>query len=226
VGEGAGLRRDELVAAIADRVGAIHRPHPVRLGVDGPDTAGKTTLAEELAAGLRERERGVIRASIDGFHRPRSERYRQGPESPLGYYEDSFDYERLRDALLDPLGERGNRLYRTRVFDYRTDQPVRSQLLKAAADAILIFDGVFLLRPGLADAWDFRVFVSVDFDEIVRRARIRDADLFGSSDEAEQRYRTRYLPAQQHYLQTVHPDQLADVVIDNDDPARPHMRVR
>jgi uridine kinase len=68
--------------------------------------------------------------------------------------------------------------------------------------------------------------VSADFDEIVRRARIRDADLFGSSDEAEQRYRTRYLPAQQHYLQTVRPSQLADVVIDNDDPSRPRMRVR
>lgn len=181
---------------------------------------------EELATALRKREREVIRASIDGFHRPRIERYRQGPESPLGYYDDSFNYQRLRAALLDPLGERGNRLYRTRVFDCRADQPVHSRLLKAPADAILIFDGVFLLRPELADVWDFRVFVSADFDEIVRRARIRDADLFGSSDEAEQRYRTRYLPAQQHYLQTVRPSQPADVVIDNDDPSRPRMRVR
>lgn len=226
VAEVAGVRRDELVAAIADLVDAVDCAHPVRLAVDGPDTAGKTTLAEELAAALREREREVVRASIDGFHRPRIERYRQGPESPLGYYEDSFDYERLREALLDPLGERGNRLCRTRVFDYRTDQPVHTRLLKAAGDAVLIFDGVFLLRPELADAWDFRVFVSVGFDEIVRRARIRDAGLFGSPDEAEQRYRTRYLPAQQHYLETVRPDQLADVVVDNDDPARPHMRVR
>lgn len=133
---------------------------------------------------------------------------------------------RIQCGLLDPLGERGNRLYRTRVFDYRTDQPVHSRVLKAAGDAVLVFDGVFLLRPELADAWDFRIFVSVGSDEIVRRARIRDAGLFGSPDGAEQRYRTRYLPAQQHYLEIVHPDHLADVVVDNDDPARPHLRVR
>jgi uridine kinase len=115
----------------------------------------------------------------------------------------------LQDALLGPLGERGDRRYRTQVFDYRIDQPVHSQLLQAPADAILIFDGVFLLRPELADAWDFRVFVSIDVDEIVRRARVRDSVLFGSPDDAERRYRVRYLPAQQHYLQTVCPDQLA-----------------
>jgi uridine kinase len=198
----------------------------VRLGVDGPDAAGKTTLAEELATALRARERAVIRASIDSFHKPRAERYRQGPESPLGYYEDSFDYPLLREALLDPLGERGNGLYRTRVFDYRLDRPVHSRLLKAPADAILIFDGVFLMRPELADGWDFRVFVSVDFDEIVRRARVRDAALFGSPDAAEQRYRIRYLPAQQRYLRTVRPDRLADVLVDNGCPSRPRLHVR
>jgi uridine kinase len=224
--EVAELPRDEFVASIADLITALDRSHPVRLAVDGPDCAGKTILAEELAAALRERERKVIRASIDGFHRPRSERYRQGPESPLGYYEDSFDYRLLRDALLAQLGERGDRRYRTQVFDYRTDQPVHLPLLQAPADAILIFDGVFLLRPELVDAWDFRVFVSVDVDEIVRRARVRDTVLFGSPDEAERRYRVRYLPAQQHYLHTVRPDRLADVVIENDDPARPRLRVR
>jgi uridine kinase len=55
----------------------------------------------------------------------------------------------------------------------------------------------------------------------VRRARGRDAELFGSADEAEARYRTRYLPAQRHYLETVRPVDLADVVIGNDDPKRP-----
>ena len=221
-------RRRELVTAIIDLADALDCPHPVRFAVDGPDAAGKTTLADELAAGLRARERHVIRASIDGFHRPRTERYRQGPESPLGYYQDSFDYQLLRNELLDPLGDGGDRLYRTRVFDYRADQPAPSRRLKAPTDAILVFDGVFLLRPELADVWEFRAFVSIDFDEIVRRARIRDPELFGSPDQAEQRYRTRYLPAQQHYLETVCPARVADIVVDNNEPAHPrlHARVR
>jgi uridine kinase len=41
-------------------------PHPTRVAIDGVDAAGKTTLDDELAEVLRERGRGVIRASIDG----------------------------------------------------------------------------------------------------------------------------------------------------------------
>ena len=78
-------------------------------------------LADELATSLRGRGRAVIRASIEGFLRPRIERYRRGPESAQGCYEDSFDYDRLRVELLRPLGESGSRLYRTEIYDRRTD---------------------------------------------------------------------------------------------------------
>jgi uridine kinase len=38
--------------------------------------------------------------SADGYLRPPGERYRQGRESPQGFYDDSFDHERLRAAVL------------------------------------------------------------------------------------------------------------------------------
>jgi uridine kinase len=66
-----------------------------------------------------------------------------------------------------------------------------------------------------------RVFLSVTSDEIIRRARIRDAELFESADEAEARYRVRYLPAQLLYSDSVLPHEIADIVIANDDPRRP-----
>jgi uridine kinase len=198
-------------------------PHPLRVAVDGPDTAGKTTLADELAVELTQRGREVIRSSIDGFHRQRAERYRQGSDSWRGYYEDSFDYQQIAEALLDPLGPGGNRAHRTRVFDYRRDAEESTPTVTAANDALLVFDGVFLLRPELAAAWDVSLFLSISEDEIIRRARTRDANLFGSADEAEARYRQRYLRAQRHYAATVRPDQIADIVISNDDPKRPKL---
>jgi hypothetical protein len=100
-----GLGRGEAVNAIAELVEGVSGPHPTRIAIDGPDAAGKTTPADELAEALRERGREVVRASIDGFHRPRSERCRQGPESPLGCYEDSFDYERIRAELLEDAAD-------------------------------------------------------------------------------------------------------------------------
>ncbi|MBA3552378.1 MAG: hypothetical protein H0W27_05860 [Actinobacteria bacterium] len=86
---------------------------------------------------------------------------------------------------------------------------------------MLLFDGVFLLRPELNDSWDFRIFVWVDEEEILRRAAERDVTRFGSREAVLTRYRRRYLPAQGIYADAVRPREKADVVIDNSDPARP-----
>jgi uridine kinase len=71
---------------LAARIAAL--PRPARVGVDGVDAAGKTTLADGLAAHVP----GAERLSADDFLRAPEERYRQGRESPQGYYEDSFDH--------------------------------------------------------------------------------------------------------------------------------------
>ena len=68
--------RAALLDHLAEMVAALRRPHPVRVAVDGPDAAGKTTLADELAAVLEARGRTAIRASVDGFHRPALNLYR------------------------------------------------------------------------------------------------------------------------------------------------------
>jgi uridine kinase len=169
----AGRGRGEAVAAIADAIDAVSCSHPMRVAIDGSAAAGKTMLANELATLLRGRGREVIYASIEGFLRPRIDRYRRGPESARGCYEDSFDYEQLWVELLGPLGESGSRLYRTEIYDRNNDLLVESEQLEASADAVLLFDGVFLLRPELAGAWDFRIFISVGSEEIIRRAHPR-----------------------------------------------------
>jgi hypothetical protein len=91
---------------------------------------------------------------------------------------------------------------------------------------VLIFDGVFLLRPELFENWDLRIFVSASFKEILRRALDRDAALLGSREEVERRYRTRYIPGQQLYFAQAHPAGRSDVLVDNEDPVRPRLMVR
>ncbi len=193
------------------------------LRLDGIDAAGKTTLANELAPLIEEHGRVVIRASIDGFHRPRTERYRQGPDSPQGYYEDAFDYAALQDALLQPLGPTGNRRYRRAVFDFRTDTPLTTDEEHAPLDAVLLVDGVFLLRSALNHLWDYRIFVQVNFEVALRRAMERDQSLFGDAQAVQTRYLQRYIPGQQLYFQRDHPQERADVIIDNNDYASPRL---
>lgn len=215
------MTRKELVLDLALRISRIPCAHPVRVAIDGVDAAGKTSLADELVAPLERLGRPVIRASIDGFHNPRTVRYRQGSLSPQGYFEDSFDYSAVVDVLLRPLGPGGSRSFCRAAFDVRSDTRVPVVFERAAADAILLFDGVFLLRNELRDHFDFSIFVHADFDVTTRRAEARDVTVLGSVEEVRRRYRDRYVPGQRLYLSSVRPAQRASVVIDNNEPSMP-----
>jgi len=215
------MTRGECLERIAQRIAELDRPHTVRVAIDGVDAAGKTTLADELAPDVEALGRPVIRAGIDGFHHPKRVRYRRGPDSAEGYYEDSFALDGLIAALLRPLGPDGSRVYRTALFDHRIDAPVDAPRYRAMPRAILLFDGVFLLRPELRPFWDYSIFVRARFDVTLARAKHRDAALLGSADEVERRYKARYIPGQQIYLDRCRPESRADLVIDNDDAAHP-----
>jgi uridine kinase len=102
------------------------------------------------------------------------------------------------------------------VFDFRRDQPVDLPLERAEPDAILVFDGVFLLRSELREHFDFSVFLRTAFEVTVARAERRDVELFGSPEAVRRRYQTRYVPGQRLYLTAA-----ATMVVNNDDPLQP-----
>ena len=216
--------RGELLARLADAVGAVAIDHPTRVAVDGPPAAGKTTLGDELAVVLRSRGRDVIRASIEGFLHPRARRYARGELSPAGCYDDSFDYDALHQVLLDPLGPDGDRRFQAAVYDKRADAALSPALATAPADAVLLFDGVFLLRPELVSSWDLRIFVSVAFERTIARAQTRDGEQYGTTAVVH-RWRSRYIPSQQMYLAAARPTDHADVIVHNDEPQRPAWEV-
>ena len=213
--------RDELLSRLAETVASVTTTHPTRVAIDGPPAAGKTTLADELAAVLRAQGREVIRASIEDYLFPQAQRYRRGVYSGEGCYHDSFDYDALHRVLLDPLGPGGDRRHQLAVYDRRTDTTVFQPVTTAPADAVLVFEGVFLLRPELIGRWDLRIFVSASFEETLDRARTRDLAMFGSVAEVERRFRDRYIPAQQLYFEAARPTQHADIIVQNDEPQQP-----
>ncbi len=211
------MTRHDLLEELAARIIGISLAQPVRVGVDGVDAVGKTTLADELVEPIQCRGRSVIRASIDRFHNPRSVRYGRGPHSPEGYYRDSFNLEALASSLLVPLGPGGSAGYRRAIFDHRSDSAVNAPLEQAAPDAILLFDGVFLHRPELVGLFDFSIFLDARFEVTVRRG----AERGGGSPDVEAEENRRYVAGQRLYLEECNPKRLADVVIDNNDLAGP-----
>jgi uridine kinase len=213
--------RKQLLDLILQAIVSAECDHPTRVAFDGIDGAGKTTLANEIAAALDSERRFVIRASIDGFHRTKKDRCLRGELSPEGYYHDSFDNEAIKQCLLKPLGPGGTGEYRTTVFDFRSDSPILSPVMRAPEGAVLLFDGVFLLRPELKDHWDLCIFIHIDFNISLQRALSRDLPLFGSKETIVERYERRYMPGQRIYLGQAKPQRIADIVVDNNDPLDP-----
>jgi uridine kinase len=210
-------RPQEVLDTVARAVSGTTTSGVTRVAIDGVDGAGKTHFADELGEVLQALGRSVIRASVDGFHNPRSIRYRKGRASPEGFFEDSYDYEQLKTVLLHPLSPGGRGHYRTVVFDHRSDSPVAEASRVASPGDILVFDGIFLHRPELRAYWDYSVFLEVAFAVSIPRGAQRD----DSSPDPEAASNQRYVRGQELYLRTCEPTRFATITINNDDLLAP-----
>lgn len=209
------MKRGDMLKHLAEAVHQVELPHPLRVAIDGVDAAGKTILANELANALKYTQRQIIRASVDDFHNPEHLRRHKGSLSPEGFYFNSYNYMAMINALLIPLGPDGNLQYRLSAFNYHLNQPANSPLKTAKSDAVLLMDGIFMLRPELLPYWDLTIYLDVSFNTVLERDVSRDAILFGSPQQAAERYHKRYIPGQQIYLREANPLDKADILVDN-----------
>ncbi len=202
---------------VADAIGEPGRP--VLVAVDGVDGSGKTCFADELAAVLRARGAGVVRASVDDFHLPREHRHRLG-RTPRAVWTRHFDYRSLRRELLDPWLRGPGASYRPAWHDVVSDEYVDAPLETVPDRGVLLVDGVFAQRAELESAWDLVVWLEVPFEVSVSRMAARD----GTVDDVDDPDQRRYADAQRIYFETCGPRQRADLVVDNADLDRPVLR--
>ena len=212
-------QRLRVLGEVADRIPAPRRHGCVRVGVDGPDGAGKTRFADGLAVVLRERHRPVVRISLDDFHHVRAIRYRRGRGSPEGFWRDAFDYARFCADVLEPFGPDGSRRYRAAGHDLATDAILTPAPRLAPPDAVLVVDGLFLHRDELVAAWDVSVFLDVPFTVTARRLALRD----GTDPDPDHPDLRRYVAAQRIYFAACAPRERATVLVDNADFAHPRI---
>ena len=124
------------------------------VAIDGPLRSGKTVFGDDLAAVLLERGHRVFRASMEGFHRSREAQDAYGADTPERYFRYGFDESALRRVLVEPFRMGGSTAFVTAVFDPARDAWVQPKWITGPADAILVLDGRFVLRPRLAELWD------------------------------------------------------------------------
>ena len=205
------LKRDVL-DSIADEFLHNYGKGRTLIAVDGVDGAGKTMFADAFAERLGKGRHAVFRASIDGFHRPRAERYARGADSAEGFYRDSYDYDLFRRILIEPFKMGGSTGFVTAAFDVARDAQVEMDWKTGPQDATLVVDGIFLNRPELRGLWNYSIWL--DVDEETAAARLFERD--GASGVSQ-----RYSGGQKLYLAEANPRTRATAIVDNNDPQHP-----
>ena len=217
--------RTTLLRGLRDEVRRTYRAGRVILGVDGLDGSGKSTFADAFADVFAEDGASVFRASMDGFHRPRAERYARGRDSPQGFYLDSYDEATFRRVLVDPFRDGATMPstgFQLAAWDVDRDVPAEARWVTGPEDAVLIVDGLFLHRPSLRGIWHSSIWLDVPAEVAARRMAERD----GSDPDPAAPANARYRLGQELYLREAAPSRAASVIIDNTDPEDPRREYR
>ncbi len=224
--------RARVVGELVDVIVGIERGHPVRVAIDGRSGAGKSTLSEELAAAIGERGRAVILVSIDDFYGLWLDKHNRRFLTAETFYSSAYDYAALRSLVLEPLGPGGSRRYRARWHDGWNEGGIEEPERVAPDDAVLLVEGVFLMRPELDGDWDVRIFVEIDAALSLARGVERDLTIEDPAVRESRRadriqvYEERYIPAEERYFREIDPAGRAEVVVENRAVERPGILVR
>jgi uridine kinase len=211
-------RRAVVLGELAAHLVELFPGDRVVVALDGLDGAGKTVLGRELHA-LVAPHREVHRASVDGFHRPRAQRYARGRTAET-FYRDGHDHDAVRHRLVEPF--LAGRPWVHAVHDVEREVVVdRAAEPSSGPDALLLVDGIFLHRHELVDLWDASVWVDVPFEVSVPRGNARFGEVGEGEADPASALNARYVGGQRLYLAEVGPAARATWVLDNTDLAAP-----
>lgn len=168
----------------------IRSAHPdkelIIVGVDGPTGAGRTQLCEEM----KRRDSDVTVISAADFRKPLDRTMLAGLSSSE-VFEEVFDWQRLRGEVLEPLSKGKMAVYR------RGAGPAGSgEWTRVEPRGIVLFEGVYTLRPELYPFYDYTVFVKPALE---------------SETESE-----RGVDPEAWYQDAYHPASMADTLLEGD----------
>ena len=133
------------------------------VAIDGIGGCGKSTLANELAERLN-----LMSVSTDDFYRVMDEGERVKLSAKQGY-ERYFDWERLREHLLEPFSEK--KVARYERYDWGSNKLDGEVVIEKPS--LLLVEGVQAARPELQQFYDGLIYVHTSRQIATQRVRDR-----------------------------------------------------
>jgi uridine kinase len=183
------IRRAGLTGALR----AIEALRPERrtriVAIDGAGGAGKSTLAEAIAAHRTD----VTIVPMDAFAQP---------DAP------GWDHARLARDVLDPLARDEPGAYRR--YDWERD--ALAEWIGVPAGGVVVVEGVTSMHLVLGRYWDLSVWVECAADVRLARGVARDGEGMRS------RWVDQWMPDEARYAREHRPRERADLVVDGERP--------
>jgi uridine kinase len=191
-----------LDAAVRWRAADASGPGAFIVAIDGHGAAGKSTIAEALAAAT-----GAALVHTDDFFQvPPAPLAGPGLASPAQpALADYYDWRRLRTQALEPLRARLGAVFRR--FDWERGSGLDGTVTVEPSDLILV-EGVYSASPELRDLVDRSVFVDTPEQERLRR-------LHGRVKPEE--WDDQWLLAERAYFGVIRPPSSFDLIVSGAD---------
>lgn len=210
----------EIFTAIENHYNRLDKHKINIIGVDGIDNSGKSVFARSLSEYLKARGYGSKVISIDDFHNPRKIR-RKGKNPVDAYYENAFDTERLIGEILEPIRNNQEVHKGLEYLNLNTDIYDLKKEYNVNKNDIVIIEGVLLYKEPLGSYIDYKIYLDINFDTMMKRARERDDKRF--DENVVKRYKEKYIPIQKKYIKEDNPKLKSDMIIDNNDFDKPEI---
>lgn len=182
---------------------SVKRGERFILGIDGLSRSGKTTLVKRLGKVLENLNMPYRILHIDDFIVDRSKRYDTGKDEWYEYYALQWDVLWLKEHFFEklPISDTLSLPFYDHVKD---QQNLKEVGFKDAA--VVIVEGVFLLREEWRSFFDYTVFL--DCPREVRFSRENSDTQLNL-----QKFKQRYWKAEDYYMENESPKDRADLIL-------------
>ena len=176
------------------------------LGIDGLSRSGKTTFTGKLMEIIQKKKISFCLFHMDDFIVDKEKRYNTGNEEWIEYYQLQWDVRWLTEHFFTKLKKSKN--FSLPFYESSVGKQNWHNIQIPPVNLIVV-EGIFLQRKEWRTYFDYIIYLDSS-----REIRFnRESSITKKNID---KFKNRYWIAEEYYLKTVNPKELADLVIRNE----------